>query len=168
MRLPWCIRTDMLPAEDVKRVQEFLDGVRLVEDAVSRIPGGAWHFRPAPGKWTLHEILIHLADAEAVGYARVRRMIAEPGSTIFAYDQDAWTASLQYESTPAEDALALFSICRKLTAGLLLNLEAGDLSRHVLHPERGPITVSDYVGIYTRHVDDHLKQIQRNLEAWKP
>ena len=42
------------------------------------------------GKWPMSHVLIHLCDAEwVVGY-RLRKVIAEPGTKIQAYDQDKW------------------------------------------------------------------------------
>ena len=51
--------------------------------------------RPAPGKWSIAEILAHLADAELVIGFRMRRILASNGTAIMAFDQDAWAETFQ-------------------------------------------------------------------------
>ena len=52
--------------------------------------------RPAPGKWSIAEILAHLADAELVIGYRVRLMLAANGTPLQAFDQDLWADTFQY------------------------------------------------------------------------
>ncbi len=61
-----------------------------------------------PGKWTVHQILLHLADGEAVLLWRVCRAIAESGSTVEGFDQDAWVARLDYANRPLAPYKELF------------------------------------------------------------
>jgi hypothetical protein len=55
--------------------------------ALPQFPREMWQYRAAPNGWTIHEIIVHIADSEANSYARCRRFIAEPGSTVMAYDE---------------------------------------------------------------------------------
>ena len=54
----------------------------------------------APGKWTVRQLLHHLADAETVLYDRIRRVISEPKTLVWAFDQDLWCKHLDYEHMP--------------------------------------------------------------------
>ncbi|MBN8705556.1 MAG: DinB family protein [Bacteroidetes bacterium] len=153
--------------EKKQLIRQFRDGSWKLELALKSVPAEAIDFRPAPGKWTIHEIVVHLADSEAVGYNRCRRIVAESGSDVFAYDQDAWANELFYSKTRLEDAVVLFNLLRKLNTELLQQLDESAFSRFVIHPERGQLTLEAWVEMYTRHVDVHLAQIQRNLEAFK-
>jgi hypothetical protein len=50
--------------------------------------------RYGPGKWPVHFVLHHLADAETVLFDRIRRVISEPRQVLWAFDQDAWATGL--------------------------------------------------------------------------
>lgn len=133
---------------------------------VATLPAGSHDFHPAPGKWTIREILVHLAEAEAVGFSRIRRAIAEPGTAVFAYDQDAWAREADYAHQDIILALTLFSALRDSTVALLNQLPPEAFSRTIQHPERGTMTLTDVVELYIRHVTVHINQIRRNLDSF--
>lgn len=58
--------------------------------ALARFPRAMWHYRPAPDRWTIHEIVVHITDSEANSYIRCRRLLAEPGSAVLGYDEARW------------------------------------------------------------------------------
>jgi hypothetical protein len=134
---------------------------------LQEIPRDAWTFRPAPGRWTIHEIVIHLAEAEAHGFVRGRAAIAEPGCRIAAYDQDRWAAELGYLHQDPAEALELFRLLRQLTGGLLRRLPDEGWGRTLEHPERGTMTLDDWLVLYDEHPQIHIRQIERNYESWK-
>ncbi|NUQ81355.1 MAG: DinB family protein [Bacteroidetes bacterium] len=133
---------------------------------VATLPDGSVDYRPAPGKWTIREILVHLAEAEAVGFTRIRRAIAEPGSAVFAYDQDAWAREADYAHQDINLALTLFNALRDSTVEVLKSLPAEAFSRTIEHPERGTMTLTAVLDLYIRHVTVHLSQIRRNLDSF--
>ncbi len=45
---------------------------------------------PAPGKWSVRDILSHLADAEVVFAFRLRQALAQDHHVIQPFDQDLW------------------------------------------------------------------------------
>src|SRR5271155_2924974 len=53
--------------------------------------------RPAPGKWSIAEIVAHIADTELVGGYRMRATLGQPGTPIIGFDQDAWVTALHYD-----------------------------------------------------------------------
>jgi len=55
-----------------------------------------WQYKPGPDRWSIHEIIVHLADSEANSYIRCRRFIAERGSRVMGYDENRWGNSLNY------------------------------------------------------------------------
>src|SRR5438105_4189098 len=71
-------------------LQRYAEGHRELLDALQRLPRSMWHFRPAAGEWTIHQIVMHITDSESNSYIRVRSAIAEPGKRIMAYDEPAW------------------------------------------------------------------------------
>src|ERR1022692_5350033 len=67
--------------------------VRLIKG----VPTAKLRKRPAPEKWSVAEILAHLADVEIVIGWRMRSILGAPGTEVQAYDQNAWNASLHYD-----------------------------------------------------------------------
>lgn len=79
--------------------------------ALEAFPKAMRQFRPSPERWTIHEIIVHIADSEANSYVRCRRLLAEPGSTVLGYDEWQWAKGLNYHAQSADEALELLSGC---------------------------------------------------------
>lgn len=116
---------------------------------------------PAENEWSIHEIVIHLADSEAVGYMRLRMAIAEDNPLLPVYEQAAWAKHLKYDAQARGLALALFANLRAASAALLRALTAEQWERVATHPERGGMSVCDLFDLYSKHGEIHLQQIER-------
>ena len=116
---------------------------------------------PGAGEWSIHEVIVHLADSEAVGFERLRRTIAEERPVLQAYDEDAWAKDLSYHIQDRDLALALFTLQRRSTAELLRTLSAETWERIGLHAERGEMSLHDIFDLYLQHGSIHLAQIER-------
>ena len=157
-------------AERKKLLAEFSNGVRKLKKAVHRLPKAEMDFRPFDGAWTIHEHVIHLVDMEINSYTRWRCIAAESGKTIMTVDEDKWTANIRYESQSVTDHVSVFALLRKMTVQYLTQyINDGKLweENHVLHPERGKLTMKDWVKLYAAHADMHVKYIERNKNIWK-
>ena len=131
------------------------------------VSGAELDYVPGPGRWTIRQVMAHLADSEMVGADRLRRVIAEENPTIMSYDEKAWAANLDYDRrNPAED-LELFRRTRALNARLVGSLAAGAFERVGTHSERGRLTLLDLVQIYADHAEGHARQIRANREAFR-
>ena len=86
--------------------------------------------RPAPGKWSIGEIVAHLADDELVGAYRIRKILEEPGTAIQSFDQDKWAASGKYSRCDPKRSLELFLTLRQANLTLLKSLDKRLWSRH--------------------------------------
>jgi hypothetical protein len=127
-----------------------------------------WQWKPAPEKWSVHEILVHITDSEANSYIRCRRFIAEPGSGVYGYDQDAWAVKLNYHSQSVQESLDLFRLLREASYRLIKNLpEEVWQTATVRHSEMGTVTFEQWLRIYEEHIPVHLQQMKRNLAAWQ-
>ena len=73
---------------------------------VQRTSAAKLRKRPAPGKWSVGEILAHLADCEIVTGWRMRQILGGPGTPIQAFDQDAWAAAGHYEKRDARKSVS--------------------------------------------------------------
>ena len=137
-----------------------------VAETLKGFPKAMWTFKPGPDRWSIHEVLVHLADSEANAYVRCRRAVAEPGSVVMAYDEEVWAAELHYHDQNPEEALALFRAMRGLTTILLRSLPAPAWTRTMQHSERGPLTLDDWLTIYAAHGRDHVEQMKATHVAW--
>jgi hypothetical protein len=118
--------------------------------------------RPRPGKWSILEIVLHVADSELLGAVRVRYVRAQPGLRLPAYDQDRWTARLRHNEadvTLLDDTLALFHLLRRITGRIFAAARGDDWSASAVHPEFGEITLRNLLELYADHSERHVEQI---------
>lgn len=134
--------------------------------ALERYPRRMWQYRPALDRWTIHEIVVHIADSEANSYVRCRRFLAEPGSQVLGYDENAWARELRYHEQDAESALELFKWLRRQSHTLIQNLPETAWSATVHHSENGLMTMDEWLTIYERHIPDHIAQMDAVYEDW--
>jgi uncharacterized damage-inducible protein DinB len=114
---------------------------------------------PAPGKWSVREILCHLADCEIVFAYRLRQTLGESHHTIQPFDQDTWAS--HYSAYAAQDALDVFTAVRRFNVKLIDSLLPETFSKPVTHPERGTMTFGTIVETMGGHDLNHLGQIER-------
>lgn len=113
---------------------------------------------PASGKWSIREILCHLADCELVFGFRLRQTVAEASHVIQPFDQEAWQTP--YRSLSAHDALAAFSAARRWNLLFVDAVLPGALPKTVTHPERGRMTFGTIIETMAGHDLNHLAQVQ--------
>ena len=113
---------------------------------------------PAPGKWSIREILCHLADCEMVFAFRIRQTLAEPHHVVQPFDQDYWAKP--YAVYTAQAALSTFTAVREWNVSLVRSLAAEDFARPMTHPERGTMTLQTVVETMGGHDINHLQQIE--------
>jgi hypothetical protein len=141
---------DVLP-HGPARVREL---AASVDDAALRHP-------EAEGKWSMLQVMQHLADTElAVGW-RYRVAVAQNEPTITGFDQDAWVTHLWHGDEPAEDALAQFEAVRAANVRLLRRLTPEQWQRAGIHEERGRETVLHIARLSAAHDLAHLRQLER-------
>jgi hypothetical protein len=139
---------------------------RLLTEALARFPKEMWRFKPSESDWSIHEIVVHITDSEANSYIRARRLIAEPGRTLMDYNENAWAAGLDYHNIDTEDAVELFRWLRGNTHKLIVDLPDEIWAHTAYHPENGDTTLDDWLDTYTRHVPDHISQMESVHAAW--
>ena len=116
---------------------------------------------PAPGKWSVRDILSHLADCEIVFAFRLRQALAEDYHVIQPFDQDAWAVT--YGRNDVAIAQVVFSVVRQWNLALIRGMSAADLARTLNHPERGDMSVKVVVDTMAGHDINHLGQIEKIL-----
>src|SRR5436305_13447467 len=89
-------------------LERFRRGPEVLAMVLTGVFGEEEDFTPAPGKWSIRQIIAHLADAELVGAHRLRQVIAEDNPTLIAFDQDAWARNLDYSRRKPKQSLEAF------------------------------------------------------------
>ena len=157
----------MTPAERKQKIKAYADGHKVLVKTLKKLPKRMWKWKPAPEKWSIHEILVHLADSECNGALRARLFLAEPGQPVMAYDQDVWAQKLNYHAQDPNEALALVGQVRRMTHKLIRNLPESAWAARCVHPEYENYTFERWLEIYGGHAHKHAAQMQRNYAAWK-
>src|SRR5262249_17527072 len=104
---------------------------------VAELPADRLRAAEAPGKWSIGQLVRHLADSEIVWGWRLRLVLAQDRPALTGYDQDAWADRLHYDAAPIDEALDEFSALRRTHLRLLTGTSPSDLIRVGLHAERG-------------------------------
>ena len=115
----------------------------------------------APGKWSVTQVLAHLADSEVVWAWRLRLILAQDRPPITGYDQDAWAANLGYEKADPAECVDRFAILRDSHLLMLRQLSPEQKKRVGVHAERGEESVEHLIRLYAGHDILHLNQIDR-------
>ena len=131
---------------------------RRVAQLVEAIAPARLETPPAPGKWSVRDIISHLADGEMVFAFRLRQTLAEDHHVIQPFNQDLWAKS--YPACDASLALAVLSALRAWNIALIRSVQPADLSKPVTHPERGTMTFQTIVETMAGHDRNHIQQIE--------
>lgn len=161
------------PEEYRKRLTAYVEGKdplqmqREAPQILSRLIAGytvqELKRRPAPGKWSVVEILAHLADDEIATSWRYRQMIEHNGEKLLGFDQDEWARLGRYGSWEVNDALELFRRLREANVRMLVGLSEEEWERAAEHTERGRMTVRQLARHMAAHDVNHIEQVRRIL-----
>jgi hypothetical protein len=154
-------------AEREERIVQYERGALRIRDALAVVPDAAVRWRPAPGRWSVHEVVCHCADSEMNGAARIRYLVAQKDPAILGYDQDEWARVFDYHTLPLEPALRTIEAVRASTTVLLRALPEEAWRKEGRHSESGRYSAQDWLRIYSDHLEKHARQIERNLAAWQ-
>ena len=155
------------PEEREYRIQQSADGPAKLRAALAAVPEEARRWRPAPGAFSVHEIVCHCADSETNDAARIRYLVAEEDPVILGYDPDNWASSFDYHSHPLETALAAVDAVRANTVPLLRRLPDDAWDKEATHTESGRYSGADWLRICSEHLEEHAEQITRTAAAWR-
>lgn len=122
----------------------------------------------APGKWSIREVIQHLADSELVGGFRLRMVLAHDRPHLTGYDQDLWASRLHYRDVEVRDAFEQFVALRHANLRIWQHLSPVDLVRVGIHSERGEESLEHMRRLYAGHDLLHLRQLERIRAALIP
>lgn len=157
----------MTREERMQKIESYGKGYALLTEALKQFPREMWLFKPSPDRWSIHEILIHIADSEANAYVKCRKLIAEPGKPIAAYDQDKWSAAFYYQDQSTEEALELFRRLRLSSYKLIKALPEPVWLNAAGCMENEAVTLDNWLDVYEQHIPGHINQMQKRHDEWR-
>jgi hypothetical protein len=156
-----------LPQSDLPALLErYRRGAELLAVVLTGVFGEEEDFH-LPGKWSIRQIVAHLADAELVAAHRFRQVLAEDKPTLVAMDQDAWAANLDYARRKPKQSLETFRRLRAENHELLKSLPEASFERTGNHSKDGPLTLAALLERYAGHGEAHARQLQEMREEYK-
>ena len=117
------------------------------------------------GAWTARQVIHHVADSEAQSYARLRRLIAEPGTQIQGYDEAGWgeNETLGYKDLPIALSLDVFMAVRASSLEIVKRLKPAQLNNSGTHSQSGEYSIKTWLETYISHPLEHAAQIKSGL-----
>jgi hypothetical protein len=149
-----------------QQLESFGRAPDLLSAALRPFPKKMWLYKPSPERWSIHEIILHLADSEANAYIRCRRLIAEPGSSVLKFDPARWAGTLGYFHQSTREALEIIRRLRRVTYQLLVALPDSVWEHTVNHPTDGRLSLAGWIEMQERHIPHHIDQIKQNYDMW--
>lgn len=118
-----------------------------------------WQTPWAPGKWTRHQVIVHVTQWELLFSSRVRMAIAIPDYVVQPLEQDP-LLDIEAPLVDVATATAAFDAIRVMNIALVGGLSHKLRARAIDHPERGRIDIEDLIVTLAGHAVHHLKQIE--------
>lgn len=132
-----------------------------LKKAIQGLTPSQLKWRPEPAKWSIAEIIAHLADAEVVASWRMRSVIGENGITIQPFDQDAWASVFEYQKRDAKLSLETFRVLRENNLAMLKEIPKQTWDNYGMHLERGKESIAHLTRMFAGHDTNHILQVER-------
>jgi hypothetical protein len=155
----------MIEGKDALKTQSATP--KRLESLAKRAAAAKLRKRPAPDKWSVGEILAHLADTEIVVGWRIRSILGEPGTPIQAFDQDAWAAAGNYAKRDPRKSIEQFRAVRDANVALYKSLSPEQWKYFGMHAERGEESLQRILHMMAGHDLNHISQIEQILAKKK-
>jgi len=165
------------PQHYTKRILGYIDGkdplkvqkntAKKLQKLIKPLSKKQMKRRPAPDRWSVAEILAHLADAEVVGSWRMRLIMGSDGTPISAFDQDVWASTFDYGNRDPRYSLKVFRALRENNLTLLKSVPKKLWENHGMHSERGRETIAHMVRMFAGHDLNHLRQVEKIVSGRK-
>jgi hypothetical protein len=140
----------------------YEQGVNRIRKSIEGLTESELKERPIPKKWSIWEIIFHLADAEILGASRVRQAFTQSNKPLAYYNPDIWATQMDYQNASTESfeqQLQLLELLRITSLRIFKMAKEEDWNKTVSHPERGEVTLKNILQLYADHTERHLAQI---------
>jgi hypothetical protein len=150
---------------DDQERKRYLDILRetpaKLKAATKGVPKAVLTWTPAPGKWSILEIVCHMRDMERDAYlTRYQRILSENEPKLPDAHGDRYALENDYRSQKLSDALRDWTPLRRECLKLLSKAKRGDWERAGIHETDGRLTLADFLKRQAIGNDEaHLDQI---------
>lgn len=148
-------------------IDQYVAGPGQLRAALMGLNAEQLNARPVPGKWSIKEVVCHIADYEPVYADRMKRVIAEDQPMLLAGSPDAFVARLAYDQRDVDEELALIEVVRSQMARILRSLPPEDFQRTGNHSVRGPVALVSLLQQITDHIPHHLAFVEEKKTAMR-
>ena len=135
----------------------------IIERLVVKLPASAFDDRPDPDRFTIREVLCHLADWEPFFLERLRGAVTVDNFQITPYDEAQLVIDNDYAHQDPHEALKRYKAGRENYAAYVETLSPEVLDRPAFHPEQGRLTAGDLINMVVGHDVYHIEQISARL-----
>lgn len=149
-------------------IDVFERGPERLRKVITGLSDAELKLQVIPGKWSIFEIVIHLAEGEIIGACRFRQALARHPDAFPYYQEAVWAQVMQYQQQSLQflrDNVALFGMLRATTADLLKRCTEEDWQKAGTHPMRGRMTMRQLLELYADHSERHISQILERREC---
>jgi hypothetical protein len=149
-------------------IAQFLRAtVTTLAAELAAVPSSALAWHPAPGEWCVKEVLGHLTESEARGFAgRIRTILASQEPRLEGWDQEEVAKARRDCERDVRALLGELATARQDSVRLVEGLREADLSRGAQHPLVGYLRVGDLLNEWVHHDRNHVRQILANVQAY--
>ncbi|MEY3459022.1 MAG: putative metal-dependent hydrolase YfiT [Planctomycetota bacterium] len=148
-------------------LQQYEQGAQELVNAVCQTKPDNWDKHPVPGKWSIQQVVCHIADFEPIFADRMKRILVEDNPTLFGGDPDAFATGLQYDKRDVEQELQLISLVRRQMSRILRYTDLEAFQRTGVHSEAGPLTLETILERAVKHINHHIPFILEKITALK-
>ena len=148
-------------------LKQYEKGSDLLKTAIAGVREDQLDQTPVPGKWSIRQVVCHIADFEPVYMDRMKRVLVEDNPTMFGGDPDVFAAGLHYDKRNVQEELELISVVRRQMAVILRNTDVEDFQRTGVHSEAGPLTLETLLERITRHIPHHVTFVAAKIAAMR-
>jgi hypothetical protein len=145
-------------------IERFVAGGEQLRRAVSNLSQDDLLATPGPGKWSIQQLVIHLADSDAIAIDRMKRILTEDNPPLLYADENAYTERLFCEAQSLDDAVLLVEVNRRQFGKVLRKLPDAAFARVGTHNRKGRVTLGGMVEDYVLHLEHHLTFLHAKRE----
>lgn len=146
---------------NVEAIERYAASAEAPKAAITGLTPAQLTAFPIPGTWSIQQIVVHLADTDAIATYRMKRIIAEDHPSWDVYDENRFVTGLLYQQQDPHLAAELFRLNRVATADLLRKLPDSAFERVAIHPEIGEMSLGRLLRIYAWHAEHHLRFVEK-------
>jgi uncharacterized damage-inducible protein DinB len=153
-------RKSHLSAEERRAAVDALAAApRQLRQAVTGLTDAQLDTPYRPGGWTVRQLVHHVADSHMNAYTRFRLALTEENPTIKPYDEAKWAELEDARTLPIDVSLSLLDLMHERLVVMLRSTPDDAFQRSVMHPENGPMTMDNLLGMYSWHGRHHTAHV---------